>query len=66
MMYNSVSKQRNNKMSTQEKLIKALEHNMAAVSGAYYRINLTKNLVPGTMYQVIDEKEYRVYCQPDL
>ena len=47
-------------MITMEKLIKVLERNMAAISGAYYRINLTKDLVPGFMYQVIDDKEYNL------
>lgn len=35
---------------TLKKKIKVLEHAFAASAGAYYSINLTKNLVPGTMY----------------
>ena len=37
-----------------------LEHSLAAVAGAYYNINLTKDLVPGEMYQVVDGKEYSI------
>ncbi len=43
---------------TMEKKIKVLEHAFAASAGAYYNINLTKNLIPGEMYQVIDDEEY--------
>ena len=43
---------------TMKKKIEVLEHAFAASAGAYYNINLTKDLVPGTMYQVIDDKEY--------
>lgn len=42
---------------TLKKKIKVLEHAFAANAGTYYNINLTRNLVPGTMYQVIDDKE---------
>lgn len=45
---------------TMEKKIKVLEHAFAASAGAYYSINLTQNLVPGTMYQVIDDEEYSI------
>ena len=47
-------------METSKKKINILEHTLAAVAGAYYNINLTKNLVPGEMYQVVDGKEYNV------
>ena len=47
-------------METSKKKINILEHIIAAVAGAYYNINLTKNLVPGEMYQVVDGKEYNV------
>lgn len=43
-----------------QKKIDILEHIIAAVAGAYYNINLTRNLVPGQMYQVVDGKEYNV------
>ncbi len=43
---------------TMQKKIKVLEHAFAASAGAYYSINLTRDLVPGSMYQVIDDKEY--------
>lgn len=45
---------------TLKKKIKVLEHAFAASAGAYYSINLTKNLVPGTMYQVINDEEYSI------
>lgn len=47
-------------LTTLKKKIKVLEHAFAASAGAYYSINLTRNLVPGTMYQVIDDKEYSI------
>lgn len=47
-------------MEKSEKKINILEHIIAAVAGAYYNINLTRNLVPGQMYQVVDGKEYNV------
>ncbi|MBO5153239.1 MAG: response regulator [Eubacterium sp.] len=37
-----------------------MEHALSASAGAYYDINITKNLVPGTMYQVIDGVEYSI------
>ena len=43
-------------MEKSEKKINILEHIIAAVAGAYYNINLTRNLVPGQMYQVVDGK----------
>lgn len=49
-----------------EKKIKVLEHAFAASVGAYYNINLTKDLVPGEMYQVIREKEYSLNEQMGL
>lgn len=45
---------------TLKKKVKILEHAVAASAGAYYSINLTQNLVPGTMYQVIDDEEYSI------
>lgn len=47
-------------METSKKKIDILEHIIAAVAGAYYNINLTRNLVPGHMYQAVDGKEYNV------
>ena len=45
---------------TKQKKIDILEHAFAANAGAYYNINLTKNLVPGHMYQVINEQKYNI------
>ena len=47
-------------METSKKKIDILEHIIATVAGAYYNINLTRNLVPGQMYQAVDGKEYNV------
>lgn len=47
-------------METSKKKIDILEHIIDAVAGAYYNINLTRNLVPGQMYQAVDGKEYNV------
>lgn len=43
-----------------KKKIKVLEQAFAVSAGAYYSINLTKNLVPGAMYQVIEDEEYSI------
>ena len=43
-----------------EKKMEVLEHAIVSTMGAYYSINLTKNIVPGIMYQVIDGKEYNI------
>ena len=40
--------------ATVEKKIEILENALAACAGAYYNINLTRNCVPGTMYQILD------------
>ena len=42
-------------LETYKKKIKIMEHALSASAGAYYNINLTQNIVPGTMYQVIDD-----------
>lgn len=47
-------------LETYKKKIKIMEHALSASAGAYYNINLTRNLVPGTMYQVIDDVEYSI------
>ena len=47
-------------LETCKKKIKILEHALSASAGAYYNINITQNLVPGTMYQVIDDVEYSI------
>lgn len=47
-------------METYKKKIRIMEHALSASAGAYYNINITKNLVPGTMYQVIDDVEYSI------
>lgn len=51
---------------TMKKKIKVLEQAITASASAYYNINLTKNLVPGFMYQVIDNKEYSLNEQMGL
>lgn len=51
---------------TMKKKIKILEHAFAAAVGAYYSINLTKDVVPGSMYQVIDDQEYSLNEQMGL
>lgn len=51
---------------TMKKKIGILEHAFAAAVGAYYSINLTKNLVPGSMYQVIGDTEYSLNEQMSL
>ena len=48
------------KFLTMKKKMQVLEHAFAASAGAYYSINLTQNLVPGAMYQVIDDEEYSI------
>lgn len=47
-------------LETYKNKIKIMEHALSASAGAYYNINVTKNLVPGTMYQVIDDVEYSI------
>lgn len=37
-----------------------MEHALTASAGVYYCINITKDIVPGTMYQVIDGREYSI------
>lgn len=45
-------------LKTYKTKIKIMEHALSASAGAYYNINITQNLIPGTMYQVIDDVEY--------
>ena len=47
-------------IETYKKKIEIMEHALSASAGTYYDINITKNLVPGTMYQVIDGVEYSI------
>ena len=47
-------------LETYKKKIKIMEHALSASAGAYYNINITQNLVPGTMYQVIEDVEYSI------
>ena len=47
-------------IETYKKKIKIMEHALSASAGAYYNINITQNIVPGTMYQVIDDVEYSI------
>ncbi|MDD6188750.1 MAG: response regulator [Clostridiales bacterium] len=47
-------------LETCKQKIKILEHALSASAGAYYNINITRNIVPGTMYQVIDDVEYSI------
>ena len=35
-----------------------MEHAFVVTIRAYYSINLTKDIVPGNMYQVINDQEY--------
>ena len=44
-------------LETYKKKIKIMEHALSASAGAYYNINITQNIVPGTMYQVIEDVE---------
>lgn len=43
-----------------KKRIEILEHALVSSAGAFYNINLTKNIVPGEMYQVIDGKKFSI------
>lgn len=47
-------------IETYKKKIRIMEHALSASAGAYYNINITKDIVPGTMYQVIDDVEYSI------
>ena len=47
-------------LETYKKKIKIMEHALSASAGAYYNINITQNIVPGTMYQVIEDVEYSI------
>ena len=47
-------------LETYRRKIRIMEHALSASAGAYYNINITQNLVPGTMYQVIDDVEYSI------
>ncbi|MGN0981990.1 MAG: response regulator [Candidatus Limivicinus sp.] len=47
-------------LATYKEKIKIMEHALSASAGAYYNINITRNLIPGTMYQVIDDVEYSI------
>lgn len=51
---------------TKDRKIEVLEHSFTASAGAYYNINLSKDLVPGYMYQIIDDKEYNLNEQMGL
>lgn len=46
------------KFLTMQKKMEILEHAFAESAGAYYNINLSKNRVPGTMYQMLNGKQY--------
>lgn len=46
------------KVKTLQKKIQILERGAAYGAGVYYNINLTKNLVPGKVYQMIGQKPY--------
>ena len=48
----------NMKVDTLQKKIQILERGAAFGAGIYYNINLTKNLVPGKIYQVSGQKPY--------
>ena len=48
------------KENTLQKKMQILERGAAFGAGIYYNINLTKNLVPGKVYQMSDQKSYCV------
>lgn len=48
------------KTETLEKKIEILEHACASSAGAYYNVNLSQDIVPGIMHQVIGQREYNV------
>ena len=50
----------NKEIQTLKKKIEILEQAFVSSAGAYYNINLTKNYVPGIMYQMIDEEQYSI------
>ena len=54
------TKDLNKEIATLKKKIEILEHALVSSTGAYYSINLTKDYVPGTMYQMIDDKKYSI------
>ena len=37
-----------------------LEHALSASAGVFYNINITRNRVPGTMFQVLNGVEYDI------
>ena len=45
---------------TMAKKTEILEYALASSTGVYYNINLTKDLVPGVMYQVIEGRKYNL------
>ncbi|MGN0699495.1 MAG: hypothetical protein ACI4J8_00690 [Oscillospiraceae bacterium] len=47
-------------LETYKQKIRIMEHALSASAGAYYNINITRNIVPGTMYQVINDVEYSI------
>lgn len=48
------------KLETYKKRITIMEDALSASAGAYYNINISQNLIPGTMYQVIDGTKYSI------
>ncbi len=61
--HNALSKGESMEYLTMKKKTNVLEHAFASSAGAYYNINLTRNLVPGEMYQVINDIEYSLNKQ---
>ena len=47
-------------LETCKQKIQIMEHALSASAGVYYNINLTRDRIPGTMYQVIDDVEYSI------
>ena len=47
-------------LETYKKKIRIMEHALSESAGVYYNINITRDLIPGTMYQVIDDVEYSI------
>lgn len=48
------------RVATMNKKIEILNQLVLVNIGTYYEINLTKNIVPGIMYQVIDKQLYNI------
>lgn len=54
------------KLKTLQKKVNILEYAFTACAGVYYSVNFSRDLVPGKVYRIIDEKEYCVSDQMGL